>query len=189
MTIDIAALAARAEITDVLLRYVRAADRNDWDLLRSCYHPDATDDHGLYSGDLEGLIAFLRALAATLNSTSHQLGPPLIEVDIEGITARAETYCLGFYERLRRSNSEPPVAIAQGLRYLDTFELREGRWAIATRVCVLDWERIVAPGKPSQPATTWQRGTRGSNDPSADFFAFVVDATDSGQLGQRRRNT
>ena len=76
MSIDIATLIARAEITEVLTRYVRGADRNDWQLLRTCYHADATDDHGLYSGDLEGLITFLTALAATLRSTSHSSARP-----------------------------------------------------------------------------------------------------------------
>ena len=34
MTVDITTLIARAEITDVLTRYVRGADRNDWALVR-----------------------------------------------------------------------------------------------------------------------------------------------------------
>jgi hypothetical protein len=166
VSIDLATLIARAEITDVLTRYVRGADRNDWQLVRSCYHADATDDHGLYSGDLEGLITFLTGLAATLRSTSHQLGPPHIEVD--GDSARAETYCLGWYER--SGADDATWAIAQGLRYLDRFERRDDRWAIANRVVVLDWERVFPPGRTSVPAASWQRGARGDADPSAVFF-------------------
>jgi SnoaL-like domain len=166
MTIDLAILIARAEITDVLTRYVRGADRNDWELVRSCYHPDATDDHGLYSGGVEGLMTFLTALAATLSSTSHQLGPPLIEVD--GETARAETYCLGWYER--PGSDGTTRSIAQGLRYLDRLERRDGRWAIASRIVVLDWEKVFPAGSPSTPAASWQRGARGGADPSANFF-------------------
>lgn len=171
MSIEITTLIARAEITDVLLRYVHGADRNDWDLVRSCYHPDATDDHGLYSGGLEGLMAFLAALAATLTTTSHQLGPPLIEVD--GDVARAETYCLGWYERTARDGSTR--SIAQGLRYLDRFERRFGRWAISNRVVVLDWEKVFPAGEPSTPPTSWQRGGRGGADPSAGFFTNESD--------------
>lgn len=166
MSIDLATLLARAEISDVLTRYVRGADRNEWELVRSCYHSDATDDHGLYSGDVDGLMVFLAAVAATLQATSHQLGPPHIEVSVD--TARAETYCLGWYERCGSDDSI--WSIAQGLRYLDRFERRDGRWAIASRVVVLDWERVFPPGRPSTPATSWQRGARGQADPSAAFF-------------------
>ena len=126
MTTDLATLVARAEITDVLTRYVRGVDRNDWDLVRSCYHGDAVDDHGLYSGGVGGLIVFLTDLAGTLTSTSHLLGPPLIEVDVDIDAARVETYCLGWYERSGRDAST--WSIAQGLRYLDHFECRAGQW-------------------------------------------------------------
>ena len=30
--------------------------RRDMDMVRSCYHPDATDAHGHYNGDVEGFI-------------------------------------------------------------------------------------------------------------------------------------
>lgn len=163
---DLATLLARAEIADVLTNYVRGADRTDWELVRRCYHPDATDDHGLYVGGVDGLITFLAKIAATLSSTSHQLGPPHIEVD--GLRARAETYCLGWYERPGTDGATR--SIAQGLRYLDQFEHRDDRWAIANRVVVLDWERAFTSGRPSAPADSWQRGARGDADPSMMFF-------------------
>ncbi len=163
---DLQTLTARTEITDVLTRYVRGADRNDWELVRSCYHPDATDDHGLYSGGLDGLIVFLVELASRLTSTSHQLGPPHIEVD--GATARAETYCFGWYERPGPDGATR--SIAQGLRYLDRFERRDSRWAIARRVVVLDWEKVFPPEQSLGPAATWQRGARGAADPSYALF-------------------
>ena len=167
MTVDLAALIARAEITDVLTRYVRGADRNDWELVRSCYHADATDDHGLYSGGVEGLLAFLQDVAASMTLTSHQLGPAHIEVEVG--FARVETYCLGWYERPGSDGSA--WSIAQGLRYLDQFECRAGQWAISNRIVVLDWERVFAPGRQSVPAGSWQRGARGDADPSSGFFA------------------
>jgi hypothetical protein len=174
VTMTLAALLARAEITDVLTRYVHGADRNDWDLVRGCYHPDAVDDHGLYAGDVDGLITFLSKLAATLSATSHQLATPHIEVD--GNTARAETYCLGWYER--PGHGQEIWSIAQGLRYLDLFERRDERWAIANRTVVLDWERLIAPGRPSAPASSWQRGARGTADPSSAFFATERERPD-----------
>ena len=43
------------EIRDLISRYARGVDRADWDLVRDTYHPDATDDHGDYKGEWEGL--------------------------------------------------------------------------------------------------------------------------------------
>jgi len=40
-------LVARNAITEVLYRYCRGVDRRDWELLRSCYHPEAQDDHAI----------------------------------------------------------------------------------------------------------------------------------------------
>ena len=38
----------KQEIHEVLMRYCRGIDRCDAELLHSVYHPDATDDHGLF---------------------------------------------------------------------------------------------------------------------------------------------
>ena len=37
---------AEAAIRDVQMRYCRACDRVDMDLLRACFHPDATTEDG-----------------------------------------------------------------------------------------------------------------------------------------------
>ena len=39
-------LVSKDEIRDVLMRYARGVDRGEADLITSCYHPDAVDDHG-----------------------------------------------------------------------------------------------------------------------------------------------
>ena len=40
-------------------------------------------------------------------------------------------------------------SVAQGLRYLDRFERRAQRWAIARRTVVLDWEHVFEPAAAS----------------------------------------
>ncbi|MBC3191100.1 nuclear transport factor 2 family protein [Pseudonocardia sp. C8] len=159
-------VADRIAITDVLLCYAHAVDRQDLDLARSCYHPDAVDDHGRYSGGVDGLIEFFAALGSTLRRTFHQMGPPWIRFTGPG-TALAETYCL--YRR-ETHDSAPEDAVLQGLRYLDRLERRDGRWAIAERTVVLDWEQsgARAPAVPAGP--TWKRGALGDADPSAPFL-------------------
>jgi len=44
-------LLAERAITRILHSYSRGADRCDLELMRSCYWPDGTDDHGSYNGE------------------------------------------------------------------------------------------------------------------------------------------
>ena len=169
---DLQDLIDRAEITDVLTQYARGADRSDWALVRACYHPDAHDDHGLYSGGIDGLMVFLEQVAGKLLSTTHQLGNLLIERD--GDAARTETYCFVWYRRSDRQGAERSVA--QGVRYLDIFERRSGRWAIARRTVVLDWEHVLEPGTPARIAEGWKRGARGSADPTSAHLSLAASS-------------
>jgi SnoaL-like domain len=43
---QLAHLLDESAIRQLLARYSRAIDRRDYELLRSCYHPDAVDEHG-----------------------------------------------------------------------------------------------------------------------------------------------
>ena len=45
-TEDIEAAVAKLEIREALARYARGIDRQDVELAKSAYHPDATDEHG-----------------------------------------------------------------------------------------------------------------------------------------------
>ena len=47
----------KQEIYEVLCRYCRGIDRLDEPLVRSCYHPDAVDNHGLYNGSVDHFVA------------------------------------------------------------------------------------------------------------------------------------
>jgi hypothetical protein len=156
-------LAARAEIADVLACYAHACDRGDRALARACYHPDATDDHGRVSGTADEVFAFLARYSEGVAATWHFLGAPTIVLDGPE-AADAETYCV--YHREDTAGG-PDAAVLQGLRYVDRFECRDGRWAIATRRVVLDWEHQLGP-RPQPPAPDrWVRGSRDGSDPAA----------------------
>jgi len=43
----------RQEIADVVARYCRGIDRRDFDLVRTCYHPDGTDRHTGFLGGID----------------------------------------------------------------------------------------------------------------------------------------
>jgi ketosteroid isomerase-like protein len=159
-------LADEAEVRAVVYRYCRGIDRRDYDLVRSCYHPDASDDHGDFRGGVDDFLAYVAAGLPRFERTMHFIGNVLVDVD--GDTARAESYLVA-YHHLAASRTKPERDYTVGLRYVDDFERRAGRWAIAARVCVFEWSRIdpVAPGGWTPAATA----TLGRPDRSDAVFA------------------
>src|SRR3979409_1450160 len=83
----------RSEIVDLLCRYAHGVDRKDWELVRSCYHPDAYDNHGAYQGGVNGLMAWLAGRHAAIASSMHFLSNFSIRC-ISPSEAICETYCL-----------------------------------------------------------------------------------------------
>ena len=140
-------LLAESEIRAVCLRYCRGIDRRQLDLVRDCYHADATDEHGDFVGSVEAFIAHCEASLQRFVSTSHFVGNILIDVDNAGLRARCESYVVASH-RLPPRGDRPARDHVVGLRYVDDFEQRGGAWKIANRVCVFDWTRTdpVAPG-------------------------------------------
>jgi hypothetical protein len=141
----VAALAARAEISEILTQYCEALDQRDLDLLRDCFHPGSTHDHGGFVGPSAEFCEHAMALLARLVATQHHLGTVSIKVDAE--TAEARAYFTA-YHRLPgegemvfpQANPNDDVFIAG--RYLDRFERRGGRWRIVHRTGKLDWWRF-----------------------------------------------
>ena len=136
-------LVAKQEITDVLHRYCRGIDRRDWELVRSCYHDDAYDDHALYRGERDGLIEFFKDfLISNCSATRHSLSNVLITVD--GDTAGAESYVHAWHRMLpeREDADTPPKDMIMGARYVDRLERRDGQWRLANRLVVSDWIRV-----------------------------------------------
>jgi hypothetical protein len=130
-------LLARREIEDVILRYCRGVDRLDRELVRACYHPDASDEHGSFSGGVDAFLDWAFPLLARYASTMHFAGNVLIE--LAGDVAAAETYGIAFH---RGASDEPRFNLITGFRFLDRFERRAGGpWKIAARVAVTEWSR------------------------------------------------
>lgn len=125
-------LSDRQEILDCSHRFCRGINRLDEDLLRSAFHPDAIDDHGIFTGGVEGFVEWIRSLYGALASTQHYVTNQSVELD--GDVAHAEQYW--FVANVFRG--EPGVALRGG-RYVDRFERRDGRWAIAARACIIEW--------------------------------------------------
>src|SRR4051812_49257879 len=60
-----------SEIRAVVARYARGMDRGDHDLVRSCYHADATDAHGDFNGDIESFLAYAAQFVDAMESMTH----------------------------------------------------------------------------------------------------------------------
>jgi hypothetical protein len=159
-------LESRAEITEVVIRYVRAIDRMDEILLRSCFHPDSQHRHGRFEGLSSDFCAFALDICRQVRATHHQLGP--VSIELAGEVAYVETY---FTSHHRFGEVPPPGGephedrIAAG-RYIDRFERRDGVWKIAQRTGVTEWVRYEA----SSDRGFWdgpahQRGRRDREDP------------------------
>jgi hypothetical protein len=126
-------LTDRAEIYDCMQRYARGIDRQDHALLRSAYHDGAVDDHVGFVGVVDDFIDW--ALADHSKQTRYQHYLLNHNADIDGDEAHAETYYL-FIGTDREPANHMTVS---GGRYIDRLERRDGRWAIADRVCLVEF--------------------------------------------------
>lgn len=159
------AVADRQEIAQVVYRLARSIDRCDKDLLRTCFHEGATDDHGLFKGKASEFVDWVMEELGKFQRTQHLIGNMIITLD--GDKAGVESYFVAHHV-VPTPDGKTVDMIAAG-RYLDTFEKRGGVWAITHRHAVYDWNSM-------QPSSSqWEgppvseileRGLRGPNDRS-----------------------
>jgi len=128
----------RQAIHDCLMTYSRAIDRLDRDLLISVYHDDAIDDHGVFVGSREAFADWAIAMHRRTH-LSHQHCQFNSTCDLDGDVAHTETY----YMFVGMNQRGAPLGMSGG-RYIDRLEKRDGRWAIATRICIRDWAPLDA---------------------------------------------
>jgi hypothetical protein len=154
----------RQAILDCIHAYCRGVDRFDRELLLSAYHADAIDDHGIFAGSPSDFADWVFAFhGAQQHATQHIVTNHSCELD--GDVAHTETYWM-----LAAMNTSGPALSFGGGRYIDRFERRNGRWAIAARKCLIDWGG--APGESPIPHevlalfTATGRPARDRSDPS-----------------------
>ena len=133
-------LVARAEITDVIKRLARGTDRLDEELMASCYHEDGFDDHNAFRGSGTEFARWVCEVLPHFEATHHFIADPYIR--LAGDVAQVDTYCEAHHVGTDRD-------MVLGLRYVDRFERRDGRWLIAKRVCAFDWSYTI-PFDPDQ---------------------------------------
>lgn len=162
----VAYLQARQAIRDCLATYSRGVDRLDRELLLSVYHSDGLDDHGCVVANRDEFADWVVELHTTHHiATQHILGNHTCEID--GDIAHTETY----YLFVGMNKSDGAVTMTGG-RYVDRFEKRDGRWAIALRKTTADW---MYPPEAAAGPLSWLR-------------AHEVGALQTAPLGSRDRN-
>jgi hypothetical protein len=128
----------RQQIHDCIVRYCSGVDRFDREMVRGVYHPDAMDDHGAFVGTADEFIDWAFAYHAKYQH-HHKHYVLNHRCELDGDTAHTETYWI-----FSGKNRVGPDLSLSGGRYLDRFEKRDGKWAIAARKCVIEWNSSLA---------------------------------------------
>ena len=159
-------LSAERAIRRVLLSYCRGIDRCDEVIVASCYHPDATDDHGAFKGlGVDFARYATEALRKHAEATWHMLGDSIIDLtfqDTVPVAAHVETYVHAVH---RCRDADGPYIERFGGRYVDRFELRDGEWRIADRLCIHEWDTLERV-TPAFAAGRFTEGRRDRTDPA-----------------------
>lgn len=166
---DTAELADRLAIAETLALYCCGIDRCDPEQLAAAFTPDAHIDYGDGARPIAEVIPGLMAGLGSMRLTQHNISNTVIR--ITGDNARAETNCVALH---LIPTPDGEIELTVGGRYLDTLHRCEGRWLIAERLYVMDWNRT----SPSTMALEGglfdglqRRGARGSADPATVWWA------------------
>lgn len=168
---DITEVADRLAIAETLALYCRGIDRCDDEQLAAVFTPDALIDYGDGARPIGEVIPGLMAGLGTMRLTQHNISNTVMR--ITGETARTETNCVALH---LIPAPEGEIELVVGGRYLDRLVKRDGRWRIAERLYVMDWNRT----SPSTMALEGgllgglqRRGARGAADPAAAWWDEV----------------
>ena len=167
-------LAVKAELTDLLFRRARGADRFDPDLMRACHPADGTDNHGTFAGRMHDFIAGLETSMAAgppCLSKLHVIGNALFER--RGDDMFCESYHVA-HETFVEDGLTRDYRI--GGRYLDTFRQVEGRWLIQHRDIVYDWSRLLDATDSIWGAMAYTAPRLGSRTPGDPLYAVHPQA-------------
>ncbi|MEJ7935542.1 nuclear transport factor 2 family protein [Sphingobium sp. AN558] len=156
---QLSALLDRQQITDVIHRYCRAADRLDVDLFRTTFWDDGGFDGGPAEGPAVEIISHLfETLIPDMWETSqHSVSNILI--DIDGDRAFVEMHLNAFHLSYPTHASRAALMGEQnalaacfkdddviefifGGRYIDVFERRMGEWRILRRKIVPGFNQV-----------------------------------------------
>lgn len=157
-------LAEQQAIRDVLSRYCRGLDRMDKPMARQVWWDEGTAHYdGIFEGTGHGFIDWVWEAHGAMERHSHQITNVLIEVD--GDQATSEAYVTVVLWTKPDAEGRQSELVGRG-RYLDRWEKRGGRWAIAHRLHLLD----LSTAFPLRRADVSAGSTRDESDGSYAFL-------------------
>lgn len=123
------------------LRYARAIDRRDGDLLVSLFTNNgsigsADTDQPAYKGHVD-LRRMLKQVDRSFGPTMHGLSNQLFEQAEESDHASGETYCDAQHIVVQKDGSW--LLLRMAVRYLDHYRKEDGIWRIARRRIKVEW--------------------------------------------------
>ena len=147
-------------LEDLHNRYVHAIDRGDLELLRSLYTHDATEQHGDYSGPVDGFIEWLEPVLDFFVIATHTISNLLCRVDGE----RAESEARG--TAFLRMKGDPPFSMIVVNRHFDHYRKVGGQWLFSSRCVCVDWaEQFPARKGELDMVRPFPAGTTSKDDP------------------------
>ena len=133
MPLSLEEISDRFEINDLLVRYTRAIDQKDWDLLDQVFTPDASVDYtssGGIAGSFAEAKAWLAKALAPFPETLHLIGNSEVALAGDTATARTAVYNPMFFRKPDDSRHH----FAVGAYYCDELVRTDAGWRIARRV-------------------------------------------------------
>jgi hypothetical protein len=124
---------------EVIIRYGRTLDWNDFSAHKGCYWPDASIDYGFIKTDAAGWVEKVESLHSDIVRGWHMMTSVMVVVN--GDHADAESY--GLAVGTIKEGGEL-LNMLHGGRYLDELQKRDGEWRISKRVFTLDWSSQAA---------------------------------------------
>ena len=167
----------REAIREAIHRYCQAVDRCDLTMLKSCYWPDAYDDHGFFAGNAHEFAEYVIPCLERVDSSMHSITNTRFRFDGNRCACNSQWHVV---HRLAHDDGFTDF-LHQG-RYLDVWEKRDGEWKILHRVIAGDLDRWIHTidihaGAPGNPNATL-RGCRGSDDPGNLWFGILQHRPD-----------
>jgi hypothetical protein len=146
-----------AALYEVITRFARAIDRNEFELLRSCFHEDAYCDLGPLKGNRDEFMAAIEAAAESMPFAFHGLQ------GFRVIAHRGERAATETYYSFRSVLAETGMPWEQIGRYVDVMERRRGEWRILRRWTVVEY---TTAGVPEFDGSLYPQPSRDRSDPS-----------------------
>ena len=159
------------EIKKVAHKFARGLDRADKEIIQSCFHPDGTDDHGIFTGPASEFCDWVMEQLKNYRATQHIVSTQ--NAEINGNAAVCESY---FFAHHLMDGPDGGLEIISSGRYIDALEKREGVWKIKHRQAVFDWSRVgpEASPPPNPSSHLMTRGMKGEGDKSYEMFKGLL---------------